>query len=86
MLPVQINKKTHIAKIFFNAEFYDMFPISEVCERFQNIFKITVAYDKDNKKIIVELRPKIDMSGEELQIISLEFCNHVLHEQVMVGK
>lgn len=81
MIPIQISGKE--AKIRFNRDFYDMFPITEVCERFENIAKIIVVFIHDQNVIEVTLKPKVDVDPEKL---ALEFCNHCLHEQVMVSR
>ncbi len=81
MFPINISDKE--AKIRFNREFYDMFPITEVCERFEDVTKIQVGFIQDQNIIEVSLRPKIEINPKEL---ALEFCNHCLHEQLMVSK
>jgi len=81
MFPIQISGNE--AKIRFNREFYDMFPTTEVCERFEDIAKITLVFVHDQNIIEVTLRPKVDV---DLKKLALEFCNHCLHEQVMVSR
>ncbi|MBN2094944.1 MAG: hypothetical protein JW727_02755 [Candidatus Aenigmarchaeota archaeon] len=60
-----------------------MFPITEVCERFESITRIQVIFVQDKNWLEVVLIPKTDMDIEEL---ALEFCNHCLHEQIMVSR
>ncbi len=81
MFPVQISDKE--ANIRFNRDFYDMFPITEVCERFEEITKIQVCFIQEQNIIEVNLKPKIKINPEDL---AMEFCNHCLHEQVMVSR
>lgn len=79
--PIKINKDKAI--IDFNPEFYYMFTISEVCERFQHLAKFLVLFMKDQNIIRVAIKPKVEIDLEKL---ALEFCNHVLHEQIMLSK
>lgn len=82
-LPIRFFKEKNIAIVDFNSNFYYMYTISNVCERFQNIAKFLVIFLKDQKKIRVAIKPKIEI---DLSLLTLEFCNHVLHEQAMLSK
>lgn len=79
MLPVNFLKKEKKAQIIFNTEFYDMYPVTEVCEKFQHICKILVEYNKDKREMKITMKPKVDI---DLKEVVLEFCNWVLHLQV----
>ena len=83
-LPIQFINDS--AKINFNSEFYSMYSISEVCERFQHLFKITVEFSRDNKRINVYFRPKVEFTKDEFKETLLEFLNHAVHEEVSVTK
>ncbi len=83
-LPIQFINDS--AKINFNSEFYSMYSLSEVCERFQHMFKMTVEFSRDKKQINVYFKPKIEISRDEFKEILLEFLNHTIHEEVSVSK
>lgn len=85
MLPIEFKDKDN-AKISFNSDFYSMYSLSEVCERFQMMFKMKVEFQRDNKKIIVYFRPKEKLTQEEFKTALLEFMNHTIHEEVSVVK
>jgi hypothetical protein len=81
MLPIKFVEDRAI--VDFSSEFYYMYTVSEVCERFQHLAKFLVCFMKDQKIIRVVIKPKVDVDLKEL---TLEFCNHVLHEQAMLSK
>ncbi len=83
-LPIQFINDS--AKINFNSEFYSMYSISEVCERFQHLFKMTVEFSRDNKQINVYFKPKVELSQDEFKDALLGFLNHTMHEEVSVVK
>ncbi len=85
MLPIEFKDKDN-AKISFNSEFYSMYVLSEVCERFQPIFKMKVEFQRDNKKLNVYFRQKEEMTQDEFKTALLEFINHAIHEAVSVAK
>ena len=74
------------AKLTFNSEFYSMYSISEVCEEFQHIFKITVEFSRDTKQLTVYFKPKIEINQDEFKNALLEFLNHTMHKEVSVTK
>lgn len=77
MFPVTFSNNTAIIK--FNSNFYDMYSISEICEKFQHLCKIKMEYIRDKELIEVTITPKVDVNLKEL---AFEFCNHVLYFQV----
>jgi vacuolar-type H+-ATPase subunit D/Vma8 len=79
--PIKLEKNRAIIR--FNRDFYDMFTISEVCESFQHLAKILVTFFRDENIIEVVLIPKVKI---DLEFLALEFCNHCLYKQVMIGK
>jgi len=81
MFPIE--KSDFGIKVTFNRGFYDMFPLTEVCERFQKIAKLELIFIPSKNSIEIHLKPKVDL--DERQLI-LEFCNHCLHEQITLSK
>jgi len=78
-----IEWKDNEAMIIFNREFYDMYPITEVCEKFQHLSKFLVCFKRDENIIEVIVRPKVEIDLEKLVY---EFCNNCLHEQIKLSK
>lgn len=85
MLPIQFMDDER-AKISFNSEFYSMYSISEVCERFQHLFKMTVEFSRNSKQINVYFKPKTELTEDEFKEALLEFLNHAIHEEVSISK
>ncbi len=81
MRPIEVSSNK--SRIFFNTEIYDMYPITKVCERFEDVVKIKLRLLRDEGLIEITLKPK---SSDDLEKTTYEFCNHVLHEQTMVLK
>lgn len=81
MFPISILEGK--AKIEFSRDFYDMYPITEVCERFEDIAKIELCFIPEANKIEITISPKAEIG---LNKLSLEFINHCLHEQVMISR
>lgn len=81
MFPVEITEKN--ATIYFNPDFYYMYTISKICEKFQDLAKFLIVFMKDENKIKVVISPKIET---DLKNFTLDFCNHVLHEQIKLSK
>lgn len=79
MIPVHSLKKEGVALVTLNTDFYDMYPVTEVCERFKELAKLRVVFSRDKKQIEVWIKPK---GGEDADALALEFSNHVLHFQV----
>lgn len=78
IFPVKIFKPGNKAAIALNPGFYDLYSITEACERFAGIAKISVEYNKERRLAQIFLMPK---AGADLEGMALEFCNHVLHVQ-----
>lgn len=76
MLPVKFLENR--ALITLNAKFYDIYPVTEACEKFKDICKIKVLHFKNEKRIEIEIEPKIETNLEELV---LDFSNWILHIQ-----
>jgi hypothetical protein len=81
MMPMHIDGNS--VKLRFNRDFYDMFPITEVCERFSGVAKIRLCFYREENIIEVTMEPKAEVALPEL---AQEFCNHCLHEQVMSSR
>lgn len=79
MLPLRRSVEEQSVVVTFNSDFYDMYPVTEVCERFKELAKLRVVFSRDKKQIEVWIRPK---GRENADALALEFSNHVLHFQV----
>ncbi len=79
MLSLRRSTEKQSVVVTFNSDFYDMYPVTEVCERFKGLAKLRVAFNRDKKQIAVWIKPK---RGEDAELLALEFCNHTLHFQV----
>ncbi len=78
MFPVDINRKEKKATLTFNSEFYDQYYITEVCERFSDISKIKLVFDRDKKRITAEITPK---GNDDIEEVAYQFANWALHLQ-----
>jgi hypothetical protein len=76
MIPIDFSNGTVIINL--NPKFYDLYYITEVAEKFQNICKIVIQYDRQSD-IIITLKPKVEV---DIKNLAFEFCNHILHLQV----
>ncbi|MCK5063608.1 MAG: hypothetical protein KAR23_06780, partial [Candidatus Aenigmarchaeota archaeon] len=74
------------ARISLNSDLYRMYCVSEVCEKFQHIFKMQVEYVGEKKRINIYFRPKVVFTADEYKHALLEFLNHVIHEEVIIVK
>lgn len=78
MLPLKILGPENTAVIDLSQKFYDVYPISEACERFKGIARMNITYARGEGSIRITISPKGEFGIETL---ALEFCNYVLHAQ-----
>lgn len=78
VFPVKIFRPENKAAITLNPKFYDLYSITEACERFAGLAKISVEYSRERGATQIIFMPK---AGADAEGMALEFCNHVLHVQ-----